>query len=42
MPREIEYPAEIELPIVDTAGAIPARNARRFPQRPLYAVRSGQ
>jgi long-chain acyl-CoA synthetase len=42
MPRELEYPADIELPIVDTAGAIPARNASRFPQRPMYAVRSDE
>ncbi len=41
MPRKLEFPAEIPLPITETAGAIPARNAQRFPQRPLYAVRDG-
>lgn len=39
--RELEYPAEVDLPIVDTAGSIPARNARRFPDRPVYAVPDG-
>jgi long-chain acyl-CoA synthetase len=39
--RELEYPAEVDLPIVDTAGSIPARNARAFPNRPMYAVASG-
>ncbi len=41
MPRKLEFPAEIPLPISETAGSIPARNAQRFPQRPLYAVRDG-
>ena len=42
MPREIEFPAEVDLPIRDTAGSIPDRNARLFPDRPMYAVRAGQ
>jgi long-chain acyl-CoA synthetase len=33
-------PAVIPLPITDTLGSIPARNAQRFPDRPAYAVRS--
>jgi long-chain acyl-CoA synthetase len=40
MPREIEYPAQIDLPITETVGSIPGRNAQRFPQRPVYAVRT--
>mgnify|MGYP000849602820 CR=1 FL=1 len=40
VPEELEYPAEIDLPITDTAGAIPGRNAALQPERLLYAVRS--
>ena len=39
--RELEYPAEVDLPIADTAGYIPARNAKSFPDRPMYAVPNG-
>lgn len=36
---EREVPAAVALPITDTAGSIPARNAGLFPDRPMYAVR---
>ncbi len=41
MPRDVEYPAEVQLPITDTLATLAADNAERFPNRPLYAVRSG-
>lgn len=34
-------PAAIPLPITDTLATIPGRNAARFPDRPLYALRTG-
>ncbi len=40
MAREIAYPPEIELPITDTIGSLPARNARTMPSRPVYALRT--
>ncbi len=40
MTREIEDPPEIELPITDTLGGLPARNPEIMPSRPLYAVRT--
>ena len=39
MPRELEYPAQIELPITGSIGQLPARNAEVFGDRALYAVR---
>ena len=39
MAREVEYPAEIDLPITDTLGSIPAHNAETMPDRPMYALR---
>ena len=41
MLHELEFPAEIDLPIEQTLGSIPGRNAARFPNRPVYAVRNG-
>jgi len=41
MPRDLEYPAEISLPITGTAGSIPAHNAITEPDRPMYLLRSG-
>jgi long-chain acyl-CoA synthetase len=41
MSRDLEIPAEVELPITGTAGSIPAQNARTRPDRPMYLVRSG-
>jgi long-chain acyl-CoA synthetase len=38
--KELEFPACIDLPITDTLASIPERNARRFPDRPVYAVRT--
>ena len=40
MAHELEFPAEIDLPITQTLGSIPGRNASRFPHRPMYAVRT--
>ncbi len=40
MPRNVEYPAEVELPITDTLAHLAANNAVRFPDRALYALRS--
>ena len=40
MSRDVEYPAEVDLPITDTLATLPASNAARFPNRPVYAVRS--
>jgi len=42
MSRDLEIPAEIELPITGTAGSIPSQNARTRPDRPMYLVRSGE
>ncbi|MGB8019875.1 MAG: AMP-dependent synthetase/ligase [Candidatus Nanopelagicales bacterium] len=39
--HELEIPPAIELPIVDTLSSIPARNAVAFPDRPTYAIRTG-
>ena len=41
MPREVEYPAEVELPITDTLASLASSNAEKFPDRAVYAVRSG-
>jgi long-chain acyl-CoA synthetase len=41
MPRIVEYPAEVELPITDTLATLAADNAEKFPDRAVYAVRSG-
>ncbi|MCU0282985.1 MAG: long-chain fatty acid--CoA ligase [Candidatus Nanopelagicales bacterium] len=37
--RTVSVPAAIPLPITDTLGTIPARNAARAPDRPAYALR---
>ncbi len=42
MAREIGIPAAVRLPITDTAGGIPAENARKRPDHPLYLVRTGE
>ena len=42
MPREVEYPAEVDLPITDTLATLVADNATKFPDRPVYALRSGE
>ena len=42
MPRDVECPAEIDLPITDTLASLAAGNAERFPNRAVYAVRSGE
>ncbi|MEZ5185473.1 MAG: long-chain fatty acid--CoA ligase [Candidatus Nanopelagicales bacterium] len=39
MAREVAFPAEIDLPITDTLGSIPASNAQTMPHRPMYALR---
>ncbi len=42
MPRDVEYPAEVDLPITDTLATLVAGNAERFPNRAVYAVRTGE
>ncbi len=42
MPRDVEYPAEVDLPITDTLATLVAGNAERFPTRAVYAVRTGE
>lgn len=39
--RQVEVPAVVELPITQTLGTLPARNAEQFPDRAVYALRSG-
>ncbi|HEX6888283.1 MAG TPA: long-chain fatty acid--CoA ligase [Candidatus Nanopelagicales bacterium] len=39
--REVAIPAAIPMPITETLGTIPARNAARAPHRPAYALREG-
>ena len=41
MPRDVEYPAEVDLPITDTLASLAGTNAERFPNRAVYAVRTG-
>ena len=41
MPRDVEYPAEVDLPITDTLASLAGTNAGRFPNRAVYAVRTG-
>ena len=41
MPRELEVPAAIDLPVTATAGGIPGDNARTRPDHPMYLIRSG-
>lgn len=40
--KQIEVPAAVTLPIIETLGTIPGRNAGRFPDRPVYALRTDQ
>jgi long-chain acyl-CoA synthetase len=37
--RQVSVPAAIPMPITDTLGTIPGRNAARWPDRPAYALR---
>lgn len=41
MPRDVEYPAEVDLPITDTLATLAGTNAEKFPNRAIYAVRTG-
>ena len=41
MPRDVEYPTEVDLPITDTLATLAGTNAERFPNRAIYAVRTG-
>ncbi|HNE88662.1 MAG TPA: long-chain fatty acid--CoA ligase [Actinomycetota bacterium] len=41
MPRDVEYPTEVDLPITDTLASLAGTNAERFPNRAVYAVRTG-
>ena len=41
MPRVLEVPAAIDLPVTATAGGIPGDNARTRPDHPMYLIRSG-
>ncbi|HYN56298.1 MAG TPA: long-chain fatty acid--CoA ligase [Motilibacterales bacterium] len=40
--HELSFPAVIELPITDTLASIPATRAAVSPDRPMYALRTGQ
>lgn len=42
MPRDLGIPAAVALPITGTAGSIPAENARKDPDHPVYLLRSEQ
>jgi len=39
--HELSFPAAIGLPITDTLSSIPARRAAETPNRPMYALRTG-
>ncbi len=39
--HELTYPPAIDLPIEDTLASIPATRAAKFPDSPMYALRSG-
>lgn len=41
MPRDVEYPTEVDLPITDTLATLAGTNAEKFPNRAIYAVRTG-